>query len=108
MKLQRLIDRMIDQAQESDPDGAYVLMLGRRPATEKDWPSGKKIYRWCPVAQSKLVPNYLVVLAPSPDNLRAADLFEYHGRVLSGAVTRHTVRRQSPVRAVPNPRDAAI
>jgi len=94
MQLQQLIDRMIDQAHETDPGGIYNILLGTRPATEKDWPKGKRVYRWCPVAQTKLVPNYVVVLAPSPDNLKGGDLYEYHGRILNGDVTRHTVQRQ--------------
>jgi hypothetical protein len=107
LKLQELIDQMVDQAQKVDPEGAYVILLGRRPTTDKDWPTGKKIYRWCPVAQSRIVPNDTVVLAPSPDNLRGASLYEFHGRIPSGAVTRHTVRRQSPVRDAHKPSPAA-
>ena len=95
MELQLLIDRMIDQAQEVDPEGSYNILIGAAPATEADWPEGKKVYRWCPVVQTRLVPNYVVVLAPSPDNLRSSDLFEYHGGIPNGDVTRHTIRRRA-------------
>lgn len=95
MELQILIDRMIDQAREVDPEGAYSILIGAAPATETDWAEGKKIYRWCPVVQSRLVPNYVVVLAPSPDNFRSSDLVEYHGQIPNGDVTRHTIRRRT-------------
>ncbi|MCY7286801.1 MAG: hypothetical protein LH624_00735, partial [Cryobacterium sp.] len=49
--------------------------------------------RWCQVVQTRLVPNYAVVLAPSPDNLRNSDLIEFHGHILDGDVTRYTLRR---------------
>lgn len=42
--------------------------------------------------QTRLVPNYTVVLAPSPDNLRTTNLIEFHGRILNGDVTRYTIR----------------
>jgi hypothetical protein len=93
MQLQQLIDRMIDQAQEADSGGTYSLLLGTRPATEKEWIKGKKVYRGCSVAQTKYVPNYVVVLAPSPDNLGSGDLYEFHGRILNGEVTRYNVQR---------------
>lgn len=96
MKLQILIDRMIDQAQDVDPRGSYNILIGVAPATEKDWTEGKKVYRWCPVVQTRLVPNYVVVLAPSPDNFRGSDLIEYHGQIPTGDVTRHTIRRRIP------------
>ncbi|CAN5303485.1 hypothetical protein [Frigoribacterium sp. UYMn621] len=92
MQLQLLIDRMIDQALELDPAGSYSILIGKSPATEQDWPTGKKVYRWCPVVQTRLVPNYSVVLAPSPDNLRTSNLIEFHGRILNGDVTRYTIR----------------
>jgi hypothetical protein len=93
MQLQILIDLMIDQALERDPAGSYTILLGAAPATEMDWATGKKVYRWCPVAQSRLIPNYTVVLAPSPDNARTGDLVEYQGRILNGSVTRLTLRK---------------
>jgi hypothetical protein len=93
MRLQQLIDRMIDQAETTDPEGSYSILVGVRPVTEKNWPAGTGVYRTCPIVQTKLVPNSLVVLAPCPDNVRRADLIEYHGRILTGAVTRHRVRR---------------
>ena len=96
MQLQLLIDRMIDQALELDPAGSYSILIGNSPATELDWPTGKKIYRWCPVVQTRLVPNYSVVLAPSPDNLRNSNLIEFHGRILNGDVTRYTIRQVDP------------
>jgi hypothetical protein len=58
MQLQLLIDRMIDQAMERDPAGSYTILLGAVPATETDWTKGRKEYRWCPVAQSRMIPNY--------------------------------------------------
>ncbi|MCY7325063.1 MAG: hypothetical protein LH605_02915 [Microbacteriaceae bacterium] len=93
MQLQLLIDRMIDQAHEVDPGGTYSILIGKAPATELEWVRGKKVYRWCQVVQTRLVPNYAVVLAPSPDNLRNSDLIEFHGHILDGDVTRHTIRR---------------
>ena len=106
MQLQHLIDRMIDQANGSDPEGSYNILIGAAPATEEDWPTGKKVYRWCPVIQTRLVPNYTVILAPSPDNLRHHDLVEYHGGIPNGDVTQHTLRRKatSPVAPSPSPR----
>ena len=95
MQLQHLIDRMIDQANESDPEGSYTVLIGVAPSSAKSWTSGKRVYRWCPVNQSRLVPNYLVVLAPSPDNLRHSDLVEYHGGLRDGQITRHTIRRRA-------------
>jgi len=93
MQLQLLIDRMIDQAHEVDPVGTYSILIGHAPATELEWARGKKVYRWCQVVQTRVVPNYAVVLAPSPDNLRNSDLIEFHGHILDGDVTRHTIRR---------------
>ena len=93
MQLQLVIDRMIDQAVEVDPGGTYSILIGTAPATELEWVRGKKVCRWCQVVQTRLVPNYAVVLAPSPDNLRNSDLFEFHGHILDGHVTRHTIRR---------------
>jgi hypothetical protein len=95
MKLQFLIDRMIDQAHAVDPGGTYTILLGNAPVTETEWAKGKKIYRWCPVVQTRLVPNYSVILAPSPDNLRNSNLIEYHGRILNGDVTRYTIRQSN-------------
>jgi hypothetical protein len=95
MQLQVLIDRMIDQAHEIDPGGSYNILIGKAPATDTNWAEGKKVYRWCPVVQTRLVPNYVVVLAPSPDNLRHSDLLEFHGRILNGDVTRHTIQRHA-------------
>ena len=93
MQLQFVIDRMIDQAHEVDPAGTYSILIGNAPATKLEWVRGKKVYRWCQVAQTRLVPNYAVVLAPSPDNLRNGDLIEFRGHILDGHVTRHTIRR---------------
>ncbi len=95
MQLQLFIDRIIDQAIELDPSGSYSILIGNAPATETDWATGKKVYRWCPVVQTRLVPNYSVVLAPSPDNLRTSNLIEYHGRILNGDVTRYTIRQST-------------
>ena len=103
MQLQHLIDRMIDQANGSDPEGSYNILIGAAPATEEDWPTGKKVYRWCPVIQTRLVPNYTVILAPSPDNLRHHDLVEYHGGIRNGDVTQHTIRRRTAGLAAPKP-----
>lgn len=103
MQLQHLIDRMIDQANASDPEGSYNILIGAVPATEEDWPIGKKVYRWCPVIQSRLVPNYSVILAPCPDNLRNHDLVEYHGGIRNGDVTQHTIRRRTAGPAAPEP-----
>jgi hypothetical protein len=95
MQLQHLIDRMIDQADESDPEGSDTILIGAAPSSAKRWTSGKRVYRWCPVNESRLVPNDLVVLAPSPDNLRHSDLVEYHGGLRDGQITRHTIRRRA-------------
>ena len=104
MQLQHLIDRMIDQANESDPKGSYNILIGVAPATEKEWARGKKVYRWCPVIQTRLVPNYVVVRAPSPDNLRHHDLVEYHAGIRNGDVTQHTIRRRPATnKATPKP-----
>lgn len=96
MKLQSLIDRMIDQANETDSHGSYSILIGVAPSTEQDWVVGRNMYRGCRVVHTRLVPNYVVVLAPSPDNLRNSDLVEYHGRILNGDLTRHTIRRRPP------------
>jgi hypothetical protein len=96
MQLQLLIDRMIDQAMERDPAGSYTILLGAVPATETDWTKGRKEYRWCPIAQSRMIPNYEVVLAPCPDNISTGDLVEYQGRILNGSVTRVTIRKAGP------------
>lgn len=102
VQLQHLIDRMIDQANESDPEGSYNILIGTIPATETGWVEGKKIYRWCPVIQTRLIPNYVVVLAPCPDNLRHHDLVEYRGGIPNGDVAQHTIRRRlTPSKAVP-------
>ena len=95
MLLQLLIDRMIDQAIQIDPTGSYNILIGSAPVTETDWATGKREYRQCPVVQTRLVPNYSVVLAPSPENLRARNLIEYHGRILNGDVTRYTIRQST-------------
>ncbi|TXN28923.1 amino acid adenylation domain-containing protein [Lacisediminihabitans profunda] len=93
MNLTTIIDRMIDQAQQSDPLDTYSVLLGTAPVTATTWVKGKKVYRWFPVAQSRLIPNYLVVLAPSPDNYRTGDLLEFHGRIDNGQITTFSVRR---------------
>lgn len=93
MQLQLVIDQMIDQADEITPGGTYSILIGNAPVTELEWTRGKKVYRWCPVVQTRLVPNYAVVLAPSPDNLRTGALVEFHGHILDGHITRHTIRR---------------
>jgi len=95
MRLQLLIDRMIDQAIEIDPTGSYSILIGNAPVTETGWATGKRVYRQCPVVQTRLVPNYSVVLAPSPQNLRLSNLIEYHGRILNGDVTRYTIRQSA-------------
>ena len=95
MRLQTLVDRLIEQAQKFDPEGSYNILIGPAPATDLDWAAGKKVYRWCPVIQTRLVPNYTVVLAPAPDNFRRSDLVEFHGRILNGDVTRYTIKRRS-------------
>ena len=41
MRLQLLIDRMIDQAIEIDPTGSYNILIGNAPVTETDWVTGK-------------------------------------------------------------------
>ena len=86
---------MIDQAQQNDPLDTYSVLLGTAPLTATEWVKGKKVYRWFPVAQSRLIPNYLVVLAPSPDNYRSGDLLEFHGRIEDGQITRFTVRHDT-------------
>ncbi len=83
--LQTLIDRMIDMATENGPVGVYCLLLGVSPATDPSWSDGKRVYRWCEVGQSRLVPNSMVVLAPSPANGRRV---EYQGRIATGEITR--------------------
>lgn len=105
MQLQHLIDRMIDHANESDPQGSYSILIGAAPATEKDWIQGKNHYRHCPVVQTRLVPNYTVVLAPSPDNLRHHNLVEYHGGIRNGDVTQHTICRHPAAGAVEQTRN---
>ena len=107
MQLQFLIDRMIDQALEIAPAGSYNILIGNAPATEMEWVTGKKVYRWCPVVQTRLVPNYSVVLAPSPDNLRNSNLIEYHGRILNGDVTRYTIRRTNLSSSIDTPKPKA-
>lgn len=97
MQLQFLIDRMIDQAVEIDPEGSFNILIGNAPVTDLNWPDGKKVYRWCLVAQTRLVPNYLVVLAPCPDNFRHGDLVEFHGSIPNGDITRHTIRHRPPL-----------
>lgn len=94
MHLQHLIDRLIDQAHHNDPNGSYNILIGIAPSTEESWAAGKKNYRWCPVIQTRLVPNHTVVLAPSPANFRHHDLVEYHGGIRNGDVTQHTMRRR--------------
>lgn len=98
MQLQQLIDRMIDQAASRDPDGKYNILVGADPTTELDWVHGKTVYRWCPVIQSRLVPNSVVILAPAPSNLRSHDLVEYRGGIRNGDVTRHTIVRRRTTR----------
>jgi hypothetical protein len=95
MRLQTLVDRLIEQAQQFDPEGSYSILVGKAPATDSEWVEGKKVYRWCPVIQTRLVPNYTVVLAPAPDNFRRSDLVEFHGRILNGDITRYTIKRRS-------------
>jgi hypothetical protein len=95
------IDRMNDQANASDPEGSYNILIDAVPATEEDWPTGKGVYCWCPVIQTRLVPNYTVIFAPSPDNLRNYDLVEYHGGVRNGDVTQHTIRRRASGSDIP-------
>ena len=89
MKLETILDRMIDQATMEDASADYTILLGVAPLTDTHWAEGRKAHRWFPVAQTRLVPNYLVVLAPSPGN--GNQLFELHGRIDDGEVTRHTV-----------------
>lgn len=72
MQLQLVIDRMIDRAHEVDPGGTYSILIGTSPATELECVHGKQVYRWCPVVQTRLVPNYAVVLAPSPETCATA------------------------------------
>ena len=103
MRLQTLIDRLIEQAQQFDPEGAYSILVGKAPATDLEWVEGKKVYRWCPVIQTRLVPNYTVVLAPSPDNFRNSDLVEFHGRILNGDITRYTIKRRTATDTHPRP-----
>lgn len=86
--LQTVIDRMIDMVTENGPVGTYCLNLGVTPATDAHWPDGKRVYRWCEIAQSRRVPNTMVVLAPSPAN---EDRFEYQGDIPTGQITRTTL-----------------
>ena len=110
MNLTTLIDRMIDAAFEHDPLDTYSILLGTAPVTETDWVRGKKIYRWFPVAQSRIIPNYLIVLAPSPDNYRSGDLLEFHGHIENGQITRFTVRHETRIvqNGQPKPRPPRI
>jgi hypothetical protein len=94
MRLQTLVDRLIEQAHQFDPEGSYNILIGKAPPTDSEWVEGKKVYRWCPVIQTRLVPNYTVVLAPTPDNFRRSDLVEFHGRILNGDITRYTIKRR--------------
>lgn len=86
--LQTVIDRMIDMVTEDGPVGTYCLLVGVAPATDAHWPDGKRVYRWCDVAQSRRIPNTMVVLAPSPSN---DERFEYQGEIATGRITRTTL-----------------
>lgn len=92
MELKDLVDQMIDQAKEHDLLNTYVIVIGAHPQTDNGWVKGKKVYRWFPVAQSRLVPDDLVVLVPSPDNYRTGDLVEFHGHLAIGQIIRHDIR----------------
>lgn len=92
MLLKELIDLMIDQAKEHDLLNTYVIVVGAHPETDSGWVRGKKVYRWFPIAQSRLVPDDLVVLLPSPDNYRTGDLVEFHGHLAVGRIVRHDIR----------------
>jgi len=92
MHLKELIDQMIDQAKEHDLLNTYVIVLGAHLQTDDGWVKGKRVYRWFPVAQSRLVPDDLVVLLPSPDNFRTGNLVEFHGYLSLGQIIRHDIR----------------
>ncbi|MBC7725829.1 MAG: hypothetical protein H7146_13970 [Burkholderiaceae bacterium] len=92
MKLQKLLDRMIDLTRERDPDGAYCVLVGTAPVTDAAWVHEVTSYRDLAVAQSRLVPNYLVVIAPSPGHPAGGEVVELQGDIPSGQVTHHTVR----------------
>lgn len=92
MYLEELIDQMIDRAKKHDLLNTYSIILGTEPSTDGTWVRGKKVYRWFPVVQTSLVPNDVVVLAPSPDNYRTGDLVEFHGHLGTMVITQYPVR----------------
>jgi len=78
MKLLTLLERMITQVTENDPTDTYSILLGVTPLTDTQWAHGRKEYGGFPISHTRLVPNYLVVLAPSPENNRTGNLlFEF-------------------------------
>ena len=95
MQLKEFIDQMIDEAKNHDLLNTYVILLGSHPHPDSGWVKGKKVYRWFPVAQTRLVADDMVVLVPSPDNFRTGDLVEFHGDLSLGQVTRHDIRLHS-------------
>lgn len=90
--LERLIDKMIAQAKEHDLLNTYSILVGAAPAVDCSWIQGKKDYRWMPIAQTSLIPNNLVVLAPCPENFRTGDVVEFHGHLDTMDITEHPVR----------------
>jgi len=92
MHLEELVDQMIDRAKEHDLLNTYSILLGTDPTKDGAWVRGKRVYRWFPVAQTSLVPNDVIVLAPSPDNYQTGDLVEFRGHLGTMAITEHPVR----------------
>lgn len=92
--LQHLVDRMIDQASERNPGASYNILVSAAAPADQGGMEDMTVYRSCRVFQTRLVPKYTVVLAPSPDNLRHHDLVEYQGGFLNGGVTQITIRRR--------------
>ncbi|MDJ0324227.1 hypothetical protein QMG61_10665 [Cryobacterium sp. PH31-AA6] len=90
--LEKLIDKMIARVKEHDLLNTYSILVGTAPAVDCTWIQGKRVYRWMPIAQTGLIPNDLVVLAPCPDNFRTGDVVEFHGHLDTMDITEHPVR----------------
>lgn len=85
--LPALIDQMIGLAHDHEPAAAYTILSGVNPIRGADWIAGKKVYQFFPVAQTRVIPDNLVVLAPAPDNARLGLVREFHANLTSGLIT---------------------
>lgn len=101
MKLTEVIDEMIDRAHETTPLTSYCILLGTSPDTDSDGIAGRRIYRRFAVSQTRMVPDHLVVLAPSPDTVRSGTPTEYRGNIQTGRIEEFLVVRRA--RNAPQP-----